>query len=195
MYYTYCYLNEEGKPYYIGKGHGNRAYDRNHSVSLPPRDRILILKDNLTEEEAFRHEVYMIAILGRKSQGEGILENIQKGGNQPPRLTHHSEETKSKMRRRRHSEETKRKIGQSSKGRPCKEHIKEHLSELYKGRPLAEDTKKKLSKSLTGIKRSEETRRKMSEAKKNMSEETRRKLSEAAKKRWEKKEGNPLTSI
>ena len=171
MYYTYCYLNEDGKPYYIGKGSGDRAYDPNNSVSIPPRDRILILKDNLNEEDAFKHEVYLIEILGRKNQGTGILENMTKGGNQPPLFISHSEETRSKMRQRRHSEETKKKIGQSSKGRPCKDWVKKYLSEKYKGRPLTTETKEKLSKSLTGIKRSEETKRKMSEA---------------AKKRWEK---------
>lgn len=171
MYYTYCYLTEEGKPYYVGKGCGDRAYDPNHSVSLPPRERILILKDRLTEEEAFRHEVYMIEILGRKNQGTGPLENMTKGGKQPPVFTKHSEETKSKMRQRKHSEETKRKIGAKSKARMT-EHEKHKLSELWKGRPLTQETKDKLSMSLKGIKRSDETKRKMSEA---------------AKKRWEKR--------
>ena len=163
MYYTYCYLNEDGKPYYVGKGNGDRAYDPNHSVSLPPRDRILILKEGLTEEEAFRHEIYMIEILGRKNQGTGLLENMTKGGKQPPAFVAHSEKTKSKMRQRRHSEETKRKIGAASKAR-MNEEAKQKLSGLWKGRPLAEETKNKLSKSLTGIKRSDETKRKMSEA-------------------------------
>lgn len=131
----------------------------------------MILKNNLTEEDAFRHEVYMIEILGRKNQGTGILENMTRGGNQPPVFIAHSEETRSKMRQRRHSEETKKKIGQSSKGRPCKDWVKKHLSKKYKGRSLTPETKEKLSKSLTGIKRSEETKRKMSES---------------AKRRWEK---------
>ena len=174
MYYTYCYLNEEGRPYYIGKGSGGRAYDLNHSVSLPPRDRILLLKDNLTEEESFRHEVYMIEVLGRKNQGTGILENMTKGGKQPPTFILHSEETKSKMRQRRHSEETKRKIGAASKAR-MNEDEKQKLSNLWKGRPLTQETKDKLSKSLKGIRRSEETREKMRIA---------------AKKRWENRRGD-----
>ena len=163
MYYTYCYLNEEGKPYYIGKGSGNRAYDFNHSVSLPPRDRILILKNNLTEEDAFRHEVYMIEILGRKNQGTGILENMTKGGKQPPRFIAHSEHTKIGMKQRRHSEETKRKIGVKSKERMT-EQEKKKLSDLWKGRPLEEETKQKISKTMKGRPKSEETKRKMREA-------------------------------
>lgn len=168
MYYTYCYLNEDGRPYYIGKGLGDRAYDRNHSVSLPSRDRILILKDNLTEEDAFKHEVYMIDILGRKSQG-GILENIHRGGKQPPVFVAHSEQTKAKMRQRRHSEETKRKIGDKSKERMT-EQEKQKLSNLWKGRPLLEETKVKISQTMKG---------------KPKSEETKKRMREAAKKRWE----------
>ena len=43
-FYTYCYLNENNIPYYIGKGTGRRAYHVHDNVSVPPKDRILILK-------------------------------------------------------------------------------------------------------------------------------------------------------
>jgi len=80
-YYTYAYLRENGTPYYIGKGKGNRAFNKGKGeIKVPPRDRILFLKKNLTEEEAFKHEVYMIAVLGRKDLGTGILRNITSGG-------------------------------------------------------------------------------------------------------------------
>jgi hypothetical protein len=48
----------------------------------PPKDksRIIFLKQNLTEEEAFRHEIYMIAVFGRKDLGTGILHNRTDGG-------------------------------------------------------------------------------------------------------------------
>ena len=80
MYYTYAYLREDGTPYYVGKGRGNRLYDRSHRISIPTKDRIIFLKQNLTEEEAFRHEIYMIAVLGRKDLGTGILRNLTDGG-------------------------------------------------------------------------------------------------------------------
>jgi len=79
-YYTYAYLREDGTPYYIGKGKGNRAF-RKHSVGTPTRDRILFLKKNLTESEAFSHEMYIISVLGRIDLGTGILENKNAGGN------------------------------------------------------------------------------------------------------------------
>ncbi len=80
-YYTYAYLREDGTPYYIGKGSGRRAYVENHRINLPKnKDKIIILKKELTEDEAFRHEKYMIAVFGRKDLGTGILRNLSDGG-------------------------------------------------------------------------------------------------------------------
>lgn len=79
-YYTYAYLREDKTPYYIGKGKANRAFKK-HKVGTPPKNRILFLKKNLTEQEAFAHEMYMINVLGRIDLGTGILENKNAGGN------------------------------------------------------------------------------------------------------------------
>ena len=79
-YYTYAFLREDGTPYYIGKGKGRRAYDKKRSVFIPPKERIIFLKKNLTEEQAFEHEKYMIFIFGRKNNGSGILLNKTNGG-------------------------------------------------------------------------------------------------------------------
>jgi hypothetical protein len=95
-FYTYAYLREDGTPYYIGKGTKNRLYIKKKSEVKPPKDksRIIFLKQNLTEEEAFKHEIYMIAVFGRKDLGTGILHNRTDGGdgNSNP-----SEETRKKL--------------------------------------------------------------------------------------------------
>ena len=80
-YYTYAYLREDRTPYYIGKGTGKRIYSKNKTIK-PPKDksRIIYLKQNLTEAEAFRHEIYMIDVFGRKDLGTGILHNLTDGG-------------------------------------------------------------------------------------------------------------------
>jgi hypothetical protein len=81
-FYTYAYLREDRTPYYIGKGKGNRAFIKSRKGVKPPKDitRIIFLKQNITEEEAFKHEKYMIAVLGRKDLGTGILRNLTDGG-------------------------------------------------------------------------------------------------------------------
>ena len=128
-YYTYAYLREDGTPYYIGKGKGNRAYAkhrRKKNLSVPPKERILILKQNLKEEEAFRHEIYMIAVFGRKDLGTGILINLTNGGdgasgvipwNTGKKLSKkHCEKLSAAGKGRKKSEEHKRKIGKANKG-------------------------------------------------------------------------------
>ena len=81
-YYTYAYLREDRTPYYIGKGKDRRAFRKGKRIVSPPKDknRIIFLKQNLTEEEAFEHEKYMIAVFGRKDLGTGILHNRTDGG-------------------------------------------------------------------------------------------------------------------
>jgi hypothetical protein len=96
-FYTYAYFREDRTPYYIGKGQGDRAYKKYRHIK-PPKDksRIILLKQNLTEEEALNHEIYMIAVLGRKDLGTGILRNKTNGGDGTSGLKH-SKETKKKQ--------------------------------------------------------------------------------------------------
>jgi hypothetical protein len=112
-FYTYAYLREDGTPYYIGKGCGNRAF-KGHNVFVPPNERILFLKKNLTEEEAFRHEVYMIAVFGRKNIGTGILWNFTDGG----------EGTSGRV----WTNEQREKISESLMGHPVSESTRERQS-------------------------------------------------------------------
>lgn len=81
-FYTYAYLREDRTPYYIGKGSSKRICQKKNNEVKPPKDksRIIFLKQNLTEEEAFKHEIYMISVFGRKDLGTGILRNKTNGG-------------------------------------------------------------------------------------------------------------------
>jgi len=83
MFYVYTYLREDGSPYYVGKGSGDRAYKKwNKKDIKPPKDqtRIIIVEDNLDEQSAFDLEIKLIAQYGRKDLGTGILHNKTNGG-------------------------------------------------------------------------------------------------------------------
>ena len=119
-YYTYAYLREDRTPYYIGKGKGDRINSKQRTIKLPKdKSRIIFLKKNLTEEEAFKHEIYMIDVFGRKDLGTGILHNKTDGGDGASGYVF-SEETKRKLseakKGKKHSEETRRKQSEAKKG-------------------------------------------------------------------------------
>jgi NUMOD3 motif len=82
MFYVYTYLREDGTPYYVGKGSGERAYKKWGKGIKPPKDvsRIIIVEDNLEEEQAFELERTLIAKYGRKDLANGILHNKTDGG-------------------------------------------------------------------------------------------------------------------
>ena len=173
-YYTYAYLREDKTPYYIGKGKGNRINSKKRSIK-PPKDksRVIYLKQNLTETEAFRHEIYMIFLYGRKDLGTGILHNRTNGGDGVSGAII--------------SDETRRKLSEAHKGKTHSEDCKKKISDAQKGKTHTEETRRKLSVAKKNP--SEETRRKLSEASKGrnkdriVSEETRRKMSESGKGR------------
>jgi len=114
-FYTYAYLREDRTPYYIGKGCGRRICDSKGRPCKKPADisRIIFLKQNLTEEEAFKHEIYMITVFGRKDLETGILHNKSDGG-EGSKGYNHTEEAKKKITLSKigHnvSEETKQKL-------------------------------------------------------------------------------------
>ena len=207
-FYTYAFLREDGTPFYIGKGSGRRIYENKGRPCGRPKDisRVIFLKQNLTEEESFRHEIYMIAVFGRKDLGTGILYNRTDGGDgtsglvvseetkikiseanrgkkKPPRSKEHRRKLREVNLGKLLSEETKRKISEKKKGKTLPEEVKAKLREANKGKTHSEETRKKLSEAHKGKVLSEETKRKLSESNKGkvLSEETKRKMSEARK--------------
>lgn len=132
-YYTYAYMREDGTPYYIGKGKGNRAFKRTRSgVAVPPKERIKLLVENTTEEWALFIEMCLIDKWGRLNDGTGILENFTDGGEGVSGYAH-TAETKEHLRsllggrtahpntleasKRPKTEETKRKMSKAAQGR------------------------------------------------------------------------------
>ena len=146
-FYTYAYLREDRTPYYIGKGNGRRIYENKGRPCGKPKDknRIIFLKQNLTEEDAFKHEVYMIFVFGRKDLGTGILHNKTDGG----------EGISGAIR----SEETRKKLREAMKGKYFGK------DNPFYGKTHSQETREKISKANTGKTHSQETKIKMSKEK------------------------------
>ena len=159
-FYTYCYLDENNKPYYVGKGCGGRI-NAPHECGLPPKERRIFLKQGLTEEESFKHEVYMIYVLGRKDLGTGCLVNRTCGGHGTAGWVM--------------SEETKIKISDAATGRPRPDMVGESnpmknpetaqkIAKIKTGKPRDEQTRQKISESLKGRKDTPEVKQRKSQA-------------------------------
>jgi hypothetical protein len=149
-FYTYAYLREDKTPYYIGKGEGRRAYSKCHTVFVPPPERILFLKKNLLEEQAYQHEIYMITVLGRIDLGTGILRNKTNGGDgtrgmlltekQRNDISVRQLGEKNHFYGKKHTAKTKRKMSESQTGEKHAMFGKNHKLE----------SKKKISQSIRG---------------------------------------------
>ena len=61
MYYTYLHLNKNNKPIYVGKGKGNRAYEKRN---YPEPYTVKIVHDNISESQALEFEEFLIQEIG-----------------------------------------------------------------------------------------------------------------------------------
>lgn len=173
-YYTYAYLREDGTPYYIGKGSGYRMYDDRGKSSPKPKDknRIIVLKRFNSEFDAFKHEMYMIAVFGRKDLGTGILRNRTDGGDGCNRVI---------------TEETRKKISTSQKGKKLSEEHKKKIGESGKGRQVNDESRKKYSEAAKKRWENKNDPRRDKLIQRNKSKENIEKTSKTQKISWENK--------
>jgi hypothetical protein len=141
-YYTYAYLREDRTPYYIGKGkkrykkYYTRTTARHENIAIPLKERIVILKEFEYEFDAYKHEIYMISVFGRKDLGTGILHNRTDGGDGVTNLSEYARKKCSETHKGKVlSEETKCKISETRKkrGYKCSEKQKQKYSKMFSG--------------------------------------------------------------
>ena len=115
----------------------------------------VILKENLTKEEADYWEKYYIQLWDCTNRSKGY--NLTNGGD-GSKGAKRSEETKEKIRqsklRTKLSEETKRKIGAASKGHYVSKEVKKKIADAQRGeknhnygKTVSEDTRRKMSEA------------------------------------------------
>lgn len=172
--YIYFYLRTDGTPYYVGKGTGKRAWNKQHNINLPTNKSLIIIAEtNLTEIGALALERRYISWYGRKDIGTGILRNMTDGGEGTSGFKHSTntkilmsiakkgksqsiEHAKSAATARigiKHSLESRhaRSLAVMGDKHPMygKTHTQETIDKISKassGRKMTDDTKRKLSK-------------------------------------------------
>ena len=173
-FYVYVHIRKDNNTvFYVGKGTKNRAYnlDRGNFHNCVRDEygcKVVIIKDKLTESQAFRLESKMIKyyvltlgygapIDGYRDFSNNYLTNFTWGGEGTSGI--------------KCSEERKKKISKANKGRKRSEEAKRKNSESHKGKKHSEEHNKNISKAIKGKnhpmygrKRSEEAIRKTSEA-------------------------------
>jgi hypothetical protein len=206
MYYTYLWLREDGTPYYVGKGSGDRAFvehwRRSKTVLHPPIKERIVIYPAVSEADAFETEIALIWYYGRKDLGTGCLRNMSNGGDQPPRPTPEAiEKIRITKTGQKHSEESIAKMMgcQNALGHAVSAEARERIRAAKTGNTYASGTRSEAFRvrmraastgntNCLGRKASAESKEKMRAAKlgRVLSSETKARMSASQKRRRER---------
>lgn len=205
------------EPCYIGKGHGSRFSHHNkmgakhynpHLAAIYKKAGqplpYTILRDGLTEAEAFEIETILIAALGRSDRGLGTLANMTDGGDGQTGYRH-TDEAKEKNRVASlgnqyavgHKWTDEERIARKAvmRGHVVSDAEREATRQRSTGntynlgKTRSEETKAKIRAANLGLKRSDETRAKISAAAK-----ARKHSSERRQRHSERMKGNTFAA-
>ena len=189
IYYVYMYLKENGTPFYVGKGKGNRhlahlqeakkssTKDTNRlkintikkMLNEGKEPKIVFIDKNINEDSAFELEEFLISEIGRIDLKTGTLTNLTNGGDgaagQSRDMTGENNPNFGKTGElcywwgRKHTEETKLKMSEVQTGRVMTE---EHKTNMRK--PKSEKGRANIAKARKEslYRPSEETKLKLS---------------------------------
>lgn len=162
-YYVYeWYVKDTNEVFYVGKGTGQRykEHKRRNKMFLDfyaTHDcESRIIKNNLTEQEAFDYEIEMIKYY--REQTSYRLSNVEDGGYQDTPYRHLSEKEKEAWRKR----SSLSKKGKINQGKNNPMYGKSYLDGKTEQEKFAIREKQRLGN--LGQKRSEQARKKMSES-------------------------------
>lgn len=163
IFYVYLHINRDTlSPFYVGKGHGRRAYHKGSrstywkSYTQKNEYDVIILESDLDEKTSYDKEIYWINRIGRLDKGLGTLLNQTDGGKYNKGRNNKGENNP------RYgislSEDIKYNISKSLKGKYLGENAARY------GKTFTDETKKKMSDSHKGYKASYETKKRMSDS-------------------------------
>lgn len=189
IFYVYVLFRPwNGQPCYVGKGFGRR-WRRHNAVAERHSNKHLanifrkaggeipsvIVRNQLTEKEAFDLERILIGIIGRHNIGKGPLANLTDGGDGVSGLRHNDEfraqaairaaKMGAAQRGKVHSTETRERMSKSAYRALQNPALREKRRLAHIGLHLSPEVKAKISAANKGRKHTEETRAKMSAAK------------------------------
>lgn len=146
MFYVYIHCRAtDGKPFYVGKGQGRRAYslkDRNkHWRHIDDKHgrTLRFIDADLTEDQAFELEGFLIDFIGRADLGRGPLVNMTDGGEGHAGYRQSPEAVEARVaptRGQKRTDEQRARMSAAMRGKPKSVEHREKIRQALRAKPV-----------------------------------------------------------